>query len=472
MKKIFAFSLAIAALFAVSCQKEKAPVAQNKTVTVNATFEPVGAADTKLTIAESGSNFALNFESTDKMSVANSSNKTVKTGEDAFVVTSFSGTTASFSGILPDVEGTTTDYFGVISSFCSATNSNIRGAIAATQEYAAGGVIANNCFLVGKEKGAEVGTMNTVSFKTLNAFLKLNLVKGSAAAGSSNDYSTAMTVTSIDVEAVEGTEVLAGRFGISKTDDSFADNDFAEVMGDYKTNKVTLNCNDAALGTTAVPFYFAIKPGTFTKGLKVTINVKDKNGKDGKFVRYISKNTSTTVARNTIVNMPDLTVNPEDVASSGKNYVKVTAAPTDWKGTYLIVFDDNMAHATVTGKDLLASTSALAITDGKIASSAAVDAAAVTIEAGSTTGSYAIKLPSGNYLGVGSKQVSSVSSKNSIYLAYKPGSDQVGHIYISSKSTIDATANIVFHQNTYFRAYADKLENTDYKLPDFYKLED
>lgn len=339
MKKIFAFSLAIAALFAVSCQKEKAPVAQNKTVTVNATFEPVGAADTKLTIAESGSNFALNFEGTETMAVANAT----ESATSNFTITSYSGTTATFTGSLPATTATTTDYFGVISTFASSTTSDpakVRAGIPDTQDYD-GANIAKNCCLIGKAANCEVGTLTSLSFKTMNAFLKLSLIKGAAASGSSNDYTAGMNVQSIVVETVNG-ENISGRFGVLKSDD-FSDPVFSEEVSGNVFPKVTLNCatsdktNGVGLSSTATDFYIAIKPGTYAKGLKVTINVKNKDGKDGKFVRYISKNASFDVARNTMVDMPDLTVNPTDVAAATTKYTLVESTLTDWSGEYLLV---------------------------------------------------------------------------------------------------------------------------------------
>lgn len=342
MKKIFAFSLAIAALLAVSCQKEKAPVAQNKTVTVNATFEPVGAADTKLTIAESGSNFALNFEGTETMVVANGKESATYN----FTIASYSGTTATFTGTLPATTVATTDYFGVISTFASSTTSDpakVRAAIPDTQDYD-GANIAKNCCLIGKAANCEVGTLTSLSFKTMNAFLKLSLIKGAAASGSSNDYTAGMNVQSIVVETVNG-ENISGRFGVLKSDD-FANPVFSEEVKDNVFPKVTLNCatsdktNGVGLSSTATDFYIAIKPGTYAKGLKVTINVKNAAGKDGKFVRYISKNTSYDVARNTIVDMPDLTVNPDDVAAATTTYTLVESALTDWSGDYLLVAEN------------------------------------------------------------------------------------------------------------------------------------
>lgn len=76
------------------------------------------------------------------------------------------------------------------------------------------------------------------------------------------------------------------------------------------------------------------------------------------------------------------------------NYSAVTSAMTDWAGTYLIVWD-NGANGTASGKDL-AKTADVTISEGVIASSDAVNAAAVTVTA--MEGGYSVKLAGGKYL--------------------------------------------------------------------------
>jgi formylmethanofuran dehydrogenase subunit D len=76
------------------------------------------------------------------------------------------------------------------------------------------------------------------------------------------------------------------------------------------------------------------------------------------------------------------------------NYVKVSAAPSSWAGKYLIVWDGE-AHATPSNKDL-AKTADVTIAEGVIASSDAVNAAAVTVAA--MEGGYSIALPNGQFL--------------------------------------------------------------------------
>ena len=89
-----------------------------------------------------------------------------------------------------------------------------------------------------------------------------------------------------------------------------------------------------------------------------------------------------------------------------KNYVKVTSAPTDWSGTYLIVYESTPAYwdgslTPGTSSGQMGTTAGMVkttITDGKIKSSSTVDKSVITI-AKSGTG-YSLKAASGSYMGM------------------------------------------------------------------------
>ena len=59
----------------------------------------------------------------------------------------------------------------------------------------------------------------------------------------------------------------------------------------------------------------------------------------------------TVTAKYTITVSPKAT-EPEEPSTTPK-FVKVTSAPTDWSGTYLIVWSDNKARSKVNSKDLI-----------------------------------------------------------------------------------------------------------------------
>lgn len=77
-------------------------------------------------------------------------------------------------------------------------------------------------------------------------------------------------------------------------------------------------------------------------------------------------------------------------------YVKVTSAPADWSGTYLIVANTSAANGTITSNWL--KFNSVTINDNKIATSDETNGIAVTIVKDSN-GYYTIMFANGNYLG-------------------------------------------------------------------------
>lgn len=327
MKKIYTIC-AVSALFTmmVSCNKERHNAIEevNEPMKIVATYEQPDLDDpTKVSVSEGATNFSLIWDGNETLILVNSGSNNIRNTD--WETTDSGSATATFSGgALPAVEaayeGTTVNYIGIVSSFGSGTNTLARGAIKVEQTYdpAHPASIAQNSFLIAREDGCEIGTLNSLSFKTMNSFLKFSLTKGATAAGSSNVY-TNMYVKSIVVEAVNE-ENIAGRFGVSKTAAGWY-SAYAEEVAGYVSKTVTLDCTSGsttkgvALGATAIDFYIAIAFKTYDKGLKVTINVQNDDDDQGQMVGYISKNASINIARNKMIRMPELAVSPEDVAS-------------------------------------------------------------------------------------------------------------------------------------------------------------
>ena len=148
------------------------------------------------------------------------------------------------------------------------------------------------------------------------------------------------------------------------------------------------------------------------------------------------------------------------IVGSVPMYVKVTSAPADWSGTYLIVWGTE-AHATVSGKDLAKTTDVL-IVDDAIVSNTTVDAAAVTIA--KTSGSnYSLKLPNGKYLSMNanSNQVAAVNNAYNLTFEYTTKG-----VKIMGKDTENNT-RYVLKNGTYYRGYKSV---GSYELPTLYKL--
>ena len=333
MKKILFFNaIALSAIIILSCNKENTYISQEldindakasekeelaSPITLKVTTEATEEPTTKVSIVENGAKFALNWEGTETFVIANSANTIAAKGDNTFTVSSYSGTSAEFTGTLPDAGSGSVNYIGAF-NFYSSTSTKVRADLPFVQSYSAGGALATNCLLIARADGCTAGTLEKLDFKTMNSFIKFSLKKGAAAAGSSNDY-TKMFVQSIKVETVQDGEVLAGRFGFNKTGSWGTVYD--ETVSGTEKSVVTLNCvtgtyaNGVELSDSDTDFYVAVAFGTFSKGLKVTITVKNQDDEYGTYQRTISNGKSYDIERNQLIAMPSLTVNPEDAAT-------------------------------------------------------------------------------------------------------------------------------------------------------------
>jgi fibronectin type 3 domain-containing protein len=157
----------------------------------------------------------------------------------------------------------------------------------------------------------------------------------------------------------------------------------------------------------------------------------------------------------------ELTVTAAAPVGQGKTFELVTTQLTDWSGNYLIVFADNMAHATVSGKDLAATSDVLTISeDNKIVTA---DSCFVTVAAMGTD--YSVQLPNGNYLGAQKNGVT--SNANAVALTFNYTADGV-----QIAGTASGTEYILYcntNNGTFYRMYVDKTGTSGYTLPQLYK---
>ncbi|MBQ8740700.1 MAG: endonuclease [Clostridia bacterium] len=91
------------------------------------------------------------------------------------------------------------------------------------------------------------------------------------------------------------------------------------------------------------------------------------------------------------------TIGDTTTDATGNYYVKVTEAPTDWSGNYLIVYETgSKAFNGALTADAAQNNISVTISDGKIPVSEETSAAAVTLE--KLDSGYAIKVQNGNYI--------------------------------------------------------------------------
>ena len=160
---------------------------------------------------------------------------------------------------------------------------------------------------------------------------------------------------------------------------------------------------DIALGTVSHGSISASETSA-RSGNNITLTATPDNGYS-LYSWYVFKtgdmSTTVNVSGNSFV-MPafDVTVMATFVqGSAGYHYVKVTTAPTDWSGEYLIVYENGSKafNGGLTELDANNNTISVTINENGIASNATTDAARFTIAP--MSGGYSIQSASGKYIG-------------------------------------------------------------------------
>ena len=138
------------------------------------------------------------------------------------------------------------------------------------------------------------------------------------------------------------------------------------------------------------------------------------------------------------------------------SYVKVTEAPTDWSGDYLIVYEGDATHDAVAFNggletlDVNSNNVAVTITDGVIAATDELNAAKFTIAA--VTGGYSVQAANGKFIGATSYANSLATADEAIVnnLSITDGNAVIG----VTTSGGDVTLRYNYAKNTWrFRYY-------------------
>lgn len=120
------------------------------------------------------------------------------------------------------------------------------------------------------------------------------------------------------------------------------------------------------------------------------------------------------------------------------DYVKLMKAPADYAGTYLLVYEDGKVCLDASGSvTKTPNTKQVEITDNTIAATSEIDASAVEIVA--VDGGYALRLPSGDYMGSG-------STKGNITLYDDPQANTVS--VLNGTATVTAANGTALRYNT------------------------
>ena len=173
----------------------------------------------------------------------------------------------------------------------------------------------------------------------------------------------------------------------------------------------------------------------------------------------------------------DVTVTQEGKVQEIKYYEKVTSSPSDWSGTYLIVYETTPAYwdgskTPGTSAGQMGSTSGMVettISDGKIQSNSTVDKSVIIIEKSGTK--YSLKAASGSYMGM--------STNNNGLKSSSTSSTYLHTITLESDNTVsilssDGYTKVAYNKSSaFFRYYkVTTISGTPngYPLPCLYKL--
>ena len=191
--------------------------------------------------------------------------------------------------------------------------------------------------------------------------------------------------------------------------------------------------------------YYSITLGSVSHG---SINANPRNAKSGTTISltatpasgysfyswYVFKNgdmnTTVDVSGNSFT-MPAFNVTVMATFVQGNtngNYVKVTAAPTDWSGEYLIVYenDSKAFDGSLTSLDAAANTISVTINSHTIEAGSTTNASKFTVA--SVNGGYSIQSSSGYYIGQTADENGLKSSRTTVYvnsLSYNQGNVDV-----------------------------------------------
>ena len=151
--------------------------------------------------------------------------------------------------------------------------------------------------------------------------------------------------------------------------------------------------------------------------------------------------------------------------ASGK-YVKVTSAPADWSGKYLIVWDGK-AHASLdSGKKDLNATADVTIVNDAIEATSDLASAVMTVAKNGEK--YAMTFADGKYFGMQHNGCLLCDSAFDLTFEYTDEGVKIGGVPADKDVTYYLYANT--SNGAYYRCYVDKNGQAGYAFPELYKF--
>ena len=232
--------------------------------------------------------------------------------------------------------------------------------------------------------------------------------------GSISAPSTAVAGTIVTLTATPNSGYELDTWTVTKTDDAstiitVSGNTFVmpnyavTVSATFKVNNTLYNITQGTVSHGS----FTMSANSAKSGTTIILTANPANGY-GLYAWYVYKTSDinthvsvTTTGNTGSFTMPayDVTVLASFAQVSSTNYVKVTSAPSDWSGEYLIVneSDKKAFDGSLTALDANNNAISVTITNNSINYSNEADAAIFTIA--TMTGGYSIKAASGKYIG-------------------------------------------------------------------------
>lgn len=397
MKKFFnSLFIAIAAMvvFAGCAKQEINEPAISETKTVQFYAESIGT-KTAFGTPEDGTYPTL-WSTSDAVKILVNLEQVKDTEKKVYVTCSDDLKSARFTAELVTPEADNFTFYSISPADALKGKSSDKGyiyvAIPTKQEPLTTSVdMAAQLLYASSETTETMPTSVELTYHHLTAYGKLSLT---------NLTPNVSSVSEIKLEAPEDV-YIAGNWDYFVADGSFAvrsgKGSNSIVLSTTNTNDIWFACAPVDMSGKKMTLTVTTDKGDLKKEITFPENRKFKAGRISKFT----------------VDMAGVEVDtPEDPEVVSAYYEKVTSAPTDWSGTYLIVYEDGKIafDGSLTTLDAVKNTVDVTIKDGKIEATDAMKASQFTIN----TSGY-IQSASGYYIGQTSNANGLKSNKTTTY---------------------------------------------------------
>ena len=471
--KLFVY-VAAAAMALASCQKNEMdrPVNDGVQFTINA-----GIAETKTVITDNGNGtYTPSWDGTESLAVLFELPNKETEAKDAtkFTNQTGKGTTSKFSATVTNVPENGTLY--AVSPY-DAFGRGFEGGIArldlnheqkptATSFDPACDILVAKPYDYAVVDGAV--EVDPLYFTRVMSVLKVNLKSNFEGIKNENVESIKFSTGGVEI---------TGYAKVSLENPAFAGEwttKYDYVTATYESETISVNGENNSV-------YFVVAPVTIPVEKELTFTIKTTNYSITKTVKEHPEMTFS--AGN--VSVINLNIKEDECTSlsggddADRYYEKVTSAPADWSGKYLIVYEGTPAYldgSLTPGKSAgqIGSTAGMIstiISNDRIASSEEVDKSIIMVEKSGT--GYALKASSGKYMGMSGNDNGMKNSDNA--------SDYVHTISLNTDNSVtllssDGNTKLAYNKNSsYFRYYKVTTINGQpslYPLPVLYRLVD